>query len=331
MRSIRRILVAVRALDATSLPAVLKAGQLARAWRASLEIYHCLDAPLFADLPTLGAHKLHDVERNLHQHALQQLQGLADRARLHDVKVAVRAEWDFPAYEAIVRRAVRIKADLVIASAHAGPHWLPSLMRLTDWELVRLSPMPLLLIKDARPYRRPVVLAALDPTHSFAKPLKLDRQILQLASAVSQKLRGSLHAVHAYTRVPGDSFPAEAITPAIVGKIERDAQRAARVAFERVLKSSRIAPAHRYLIARDPVSAIADTARRSRSAIVVMGAISRSGIKRWLIGNTAERILDDLRCDVLIVKPTTFRNRVPRATRGVHLLTAPMPGAFGYY
>ena len=55
------------------------------------------------------------------------------------------------------------------------------------------------------------------------------------------------------------------------------------------------------------------------------------GIKRWLIGNTAERILDDLRCDVLIVKPTTFRNRVPRATRGVHLLTAPMPGAFGYY
>ena len=122
MRSIRRILVAVRALDATSLPAVLKAGQLARAWRASLEIYHCLDAPLFADLPTLGAHKLHDVERNLHQHALQQLQGLADRARLHDVKVAVRAEWDFPAYEAIVRRAVRIKADLVIASAHAGPH-----------------------------------------------------------------------------------------------------------------------------------------------------------------------------------------------------------------
>jgi hypothetical protein len=45
MPSIRRILIAVRALDANSLPAVVKAGQIARACRAQLEIYHCLDAP----------------------------------------------------------------------------------------------------------------------------------------------------------------------------------------------------------------------------------------------------------------------------------------------
>jgi universal stress protein E len=331
MPSIRRILVAVRALDASSVPAVLKAAQIAAACRAQLEIYHCLDAPLYADLQTLGEHSLHEIESNLQQQTVRRLEAIAARVRRHHIKVAVRAEWDFPAYEAIVRRAVRIKADLIIASAHAGRHRLASLMRLTDWELVRLSPIPLLLVKDARPYQRPAVLAALDPTHAFAKPLKLDRQILQLGRAVSQKLRGSLHAVHAYSRVPGASFPEQAITPALIRQIEQDAQRGAKAAFDRVLRSSHIAPAHRYLIARDPVNAIAEAARRSRSAIVVMGAISRSGIKRWLIGNTAERILDDLRCDVLIVKPSTFRNRVPRATRGVHLLTAPLTGALGYY
>ena len=47
-----------------------------------------------------------------------------------------------------------------------------------------------------------------------------------------------------------------------------------------------------------------------------MGAMSRSGIKRLLIGNTAERILDDLSCDILIVKPVNFRVRIPRASRG---------------
>jgi hypothetical protein len=62
-----------------------------------------------------------------------------------------------------------------------------------------------------------------------------------------------------------------------------------------------------------------------------MGAVSRSGLKRLLIGNTAERILDELRCDILVVKPPRFRNRVPRATRGVQVLSMLPTGAVGYY
>jgi universal stress protein E len=33
-----------------------------------------------------------------------------------------------------------------------------------------------------------------------------------------------------------------------------------------------------------------------------MGAVSRSGLERLLIGNAAQRVLDELKCDVLIVK-----------------------------
>ena len=36
--------------------------------------------------------------------------------------------------------------------------------------------------------------------------------------------------------------------------------------------------------------------------LVVMGAIARWGIKRAIIGSTAERVLDFLPCDVLIVR-----------------------------
>jgi len=39
------------------------------------------------------------------------------------------------------------------------------------------------------------------------------------------------------------------------------------------------------------------------AAVVVMGAISRSGIDRVFVGSTAERLLDELVCDVLVVKP----------------------------
>jgi universal stress protein E len=60
--------------------------------------------------------------------------------------------------------------------------------------------------------------------------------------------------------------------------------------------------------------------------IVVMGAISRSGLKRLIIGNTAERVLDFLECDVLIVKPKRFHNKVPRARRGALLSLAVTTG-----
>jgi universal stress protein E len=171
---------------------------------------------------------------------------------------------------------------------------------------------------------------AVDPTHAFAKPLRLDEEILQLGRSICQRLRGSLQAVHAYAQAPGGSFPATALTPALVEQIDKDAERAAKAAFARILKRLPITRAHRYLIARDPVNAIAEAARRSRSAIVVLGAISRSGIKRLLIGNTAERILDQVPCDVLVVKPGKFRNRVPRSSRGAHLLTTLPLASLGY-
>jgi universal stress protein E len=39
-----------------------------------------------------------------------------------------------------------------------------------------------------------------------------------------------------------------------------------------------------------------------------MGAVSRSRLERLLIGNTAEHVLDELDCDVLIVKPPGFKS-----------------------
>ena len=56
-----------------------------------------------------------------------------------------------------------------------------------------------------------------------------------------------------------------------------------------------------------------------------MGAVSRSGIKRALIGNTAERVLSELTCDVLVVKPTNFTTKVSREKRGVRYVFPPRP------
>jgi universal stress protein E len=74
-----------------------------------------------------------------------------------------------------------------------------------------------------------------------------------------------------------------------------------------------------------PVDAIPNTAKRIGGSIVVMGAISRSGLKRFFIGDTAERVLDRLACDVLVVKPPRFATRMQRARRGTRVTVAGLP------
>jgi universal stress protein E len=291
---------------------------------------------VYADFYALGDQSPESRERDMRQQALHRLEAIADQLRQHSIRVTVAVEWDYPVYEAIIRRAVTIKADLIVASRHTGRHTAPWLLRLTDWELVRQSPIPVLLVKNPHAYRHPAVLAAVDPTHAFAKPLQLDKEILRMGRAVSEGLRGTLHAVHAYARMPVGGVPTEAatagvMTPRLFADLERKAQRLAKASLTRALRTARIASSRRYLIANDPVGAIVEAARMSRCAIVVMGAVSRSGLKRLFIGNTAERILDELSCDILVVKPPKFRSRLLAAARAAPRVTSRPVSAVGYY
>src|SRR5271154_5070542 len=202
MPAIRRILVTVKEFNGKPLPAVLKAAQLARGYGAEMELFHALTSPLYSDPVLVREQGLNTLERDLRQQALRRLEAIADRLRVHSIKVKVSAEWDYPSHEAIIRRAQAIKADLIVVGRHAGKHRMPWLLRLTDGELVRESPVPVLWEKNPRPYRRPAVLAAIDPSHSHEKPLRLDKEILRVGKTLSESLKGTLHAVHAYARFP---------------------------------------------------------------------------------------------------------------------------------
>ncbi len=47
-----------------------------------------------------------------------------------------------------------------------------------------------------------------------------------------------------------------------------------------------------------------------KAGVVVMGAVSRNRWKRLFIGATAERTLEHLPCDLLIIKPDWFQTPV---------------------
>jgi universal stress protein E len=319
MRTVRRILVAIKDPSARSLPAVDKAVQLARAFGARLEVFHAIADRVYTDFGFVDE-KLDALKESRLAQCRARLEAIAERARQKGVPVHTSVEWDFPAHEAIVRQAAQVRADLIVAECHAGRRIAPLLLHLTDWELLRHSPVPVLLVKSRKSYRNPVLLAAVDPLHANAKPSRLDDEILKAAMSVRRALRGSLHAVHAFVPIPTDATSSELLDEAAADRLEARARVVASQMLDKTLRKVRLARGHRHLLARHPVNAIPDLARKIHGDIVVMGAISRSGLRRLLIGNTAERIVDDLTCDVLVVKPREFASTVRAAKRPTQLV-----------
>jgi len=323
MRRIRRILVAVKNPAAAKLPAVAKAAQLARALDAELVLFHAISAPLYLDADiSLMNESLADAERITRNTHVEQLEVIARRLQRKGIRVAVSAQWDYPIYEAIIRESGRLKADLIVAEQHAGWRIAASLLHLTDWELLRMSPVPVLLVKRPGGYRHPVVLAAVDPDRSYGKPAQLDGDIVRTGACLAQALHGALHAVHAFVPVPATAFAhGTVLSEQAVARIHARAAAAARDKLRRLLGKRAVPESRRHIVGRHPADAIEQVAARTRSAVVVMGAISRSGLKRLLIGNTAERVLEHLPCDLLIVKPARLITRLPRSRRGARYVS----------
>jgi universal stress protein E len=324
MTAIRKILVAVKNPDARRQPAIDKAIRIAKTLGASVEFFHAIADPVFLEVQPLTGHSVTELKREALEGWQKRLDKLIARASKLGVESKGSVEWDFPPHEAIVRRSVRCRADLIIAECHAGRR-LGWLMQLTDWELLRASPVPVLLIKTSRPWRRHVVLAAVDPSHAHAKPSRLDSLIVEEAEHFADALRGTLHVMHAiHTSVFGLTLGDPTIDAATLAVTFEEQKIRSRQDFKTFAENANIPRARRHVIDRDPVTGISTVARKVGADLLVMGAVSRSGLKRLFIGNTAERVLNTLPCDVLVVKPAHFEKRVAAKSRGMRMI-APQP------
>jgi universal stress protein E len=327
MHSIRRILVAVRDPEARSVPALNKAAQLARALNARLELFHAIAWPLYAAPYLYSDRGFAGLQTQLEARVIERLRtlarGLGSRGRQHPLRVTVAAEWDMPAYEAVIRRALAIKADLIVAEPHHRQRLLP-LLHFNDWELLRRSPVPVLLVRRRGLYARPVVLAAIDPMHRHDRSARLDVAILDLSQILAQALGGPVHAIHAYAPLLPGRRLTDAPDTKTVAALNQKIASAARRRYAWLLRRYPLSSRRRHLVAMPPVEAIERTARETHSAIVTLGVLARSGWQRLLIGRTAEVLLDRLACDVLVVKPWNFRLRIARKPTGPRYLAAPV-------
>jgi universal stress protein E len=313
---LRHILVAIGDLRRTPRGELRKAASLARAAHAKVELFHAIDEPdpersfpetaSFGEIETLRAAIVEKHQRRLERFARD--------PSLRGVIVHCTASWDYPPHEAVIRRALAAGSGLVIAAARGHRFGARMMLRNTDWELIRHCPVPLLLVKSARPYRRPAVVAAVDPFHRHARPSNLDARLVQAGAEVARLLHGTLHLFHAYMPIVAVEPIAMAAAPLIMMPPEVEQAHAAQVTriVGKLADEAGIPRARCHIRLGEVADQLSAFARRSGTAIAVMGAVSRSAMARLFIGNTAERALDRMGCDVLIMKPRGFRSTVQR-------------------
>jgi universal stress protein E len=59
-----------------------------------------------------------------------------------------------------------------------------------------------------------------------------------------------------------------------------------------------------------PEEVIPDLAAHLGAGVVVLGTIGRTGLSAAFLGNTAEQVIDHLRCDLLALKPDDFKSPI---------------------
>jgi universal stress protein E len=319
---IRRILIAVKGFDTGDLAAGKKVAQLARGLNAELCLFHALTGPLYLEVAALSKEPAAQAEQATLAEVKSHLEKMAVHLRSEGLKVTTAAAWDYPSHDAVIRAAQRLGADMVVVDCPRHSHTAPWFLHFTDWELLRKCPIPVLLIKNRELYRRAPILAALDPDHVGGKPATLDLDILDYGSSLASALDDHLHAVHAFNPIP-DMPASEIVVPQRLAEAEDQAYAHAHDALDPLLDQVGISQNHRHIEEGFTVDVIENVVRATHAQILVMGAISRSGLKGLLTGNTAERMLDRLGCDMLIVKPADFRHLVNDTPRGVQLAPSP--------
>jgi nucleotide-binding universal stress UspA family protein len=122
---------------------------------------------------------------------------------------------------------------------------------------------------------------------------------LDAAVRLAKEHRGKLLLVHVISLA--FVFPMEGGGEEIFATLEKNA----RDSMRKLVKRRRFKPGqYRSMLLEgiDPAQAIAVQAKKSRAAMIVMGSHGNTGMRRLLLGSTAERTLRYAHCPVLIVK-----------------------------
>ncbi|MEM6341080.1 MAG: universal stress protein [Pseudomonadota bacterium] len=313
---IARMLVVVEPDDAENL--LLAAAWLSARHGAELDVLICIEAP--KDLAAI-ARATELAEDAVLEHIAE------DRHQRIAKFVARTMPQNTPkvhlsigkAFIAVIDHVVRFDIDLVIKTAEpmSGLHGF--LFESTDQHLMRKCPCPVWIRLPDTPAMPHTILAAVDVDDWDASEpdtlLGLNQRVIEMSRRLASGPGAVVHVLHAWEAV-GEGMIwtfASGSNPRLSAETYVNEIVSARwhslEALIRPFKTPTGGQNPRlveHLVRGSPHNVIAEQARHLSADIIVMGTVARTGLGGVIIGNTAENILNAVKCSVVTVKPEGF-------------------------
>jgi universal stress protein E len=265
--------------------ALVKALLIAKLGNCHIHAFLCT----YKDMKQAGEYASRsDFKRSVLHEATDWLERLMQPCKVSGVPYTTEVTWNSKWIDSTIRAIEKSGCDLMIKSSF--PHSKARrFFRITsDYKLMHRCVCPILFTHQGQEWKTDRMLACLDLVSGDPQHMKLNNVVIRDARAFANIVGMDLYIACAYTEaIDSEHLPLKThghdVTRAQLGELYD-------VKPERVLL--------RQGNTVETLKAICDEIDPS---IVIMGTLARTGIKGKLIGNTAEKLIDIVDADLLIV------------------------------
>jgi universal stress protein E len=303
----RCIMVMMRRADAPS-AALARARALALGGGVSVHLYLFEHESAITAFSYLNADAAKLTQEAFLRHSNDWLQQRASALRADGIDVQSHVIWGTPVHEQVLDQVLELAPDLVLKDAGSESPLRRLLLTPLDWKLLRLCPAPLMLIKGdgaALPGRAVVAVDPVSPPHDAGqlnqRLVEAGRQLVGIAG---------VELAHSFEPVTTVGI-AEPLGSAVW--LSQASERLRELGEHRLCDFAReqgVTLEHLHLLSGSPSTVLPALVRQLRADLLILGSVHRHGLERLLIGSTAERILQHAECDILVVKPEGFAERL---------------------
>ncbi len=241
----------------------------------------------------------------------EQVEALSAEIRQQGVDVTSKIVTGTPFLE-IIRQVLREKHDLVILAAEGKRGLKERLFGSTSMHLMRKCPCPVWVVKPEKKPKYKRILAAVDTATEFLEPSRdsLNPLAMNLASSLAWMDNSELHVVQVWSMYYENYIKSRGLLEkSAILKLRKDTKQQYLEKLDSLMADIDLTGVitHKHLIRNDDAArAIIKLVKSKKINLLVIGTVCRTGLAGFFIGNTAEKVLSEVNCSVLTIKPEGF-------------------------
>lgn len=298
MQNIKNIFVVLEAGQEEQ-TALERAAYIAQATGASLHLFMCAYDRAVGIATFLSGSQRDTFVQTIVDGSQVMVNRLAAPLLEKEIQVTTETVWNRHPSDAIIKAAGAGDYDLLMkcSPTSTGPE---KMFNHIDWNLMRYSPCPVMLVKTGQWDDVGQVLAAVAAVPESKLHETLNKAILDRASYLATELEFDLHLVCAYP-APPVYVPVSKASDSLKN-YRRKMSNMVITNLKKLGDEYGVLDAHQHAIEGPVDWVIPKVSKDLVAEFVVMGNVARESLTGISIGSTAESILDQLNTNVLMVR-----------------------------